>query len=349
MSPASLASERLAFDRIFSSLPELHPALLDSTVTEIMVNAGGKTVFLERNGIIEETNFSLNPLALENAIQKIARIGNRDVAEEQPLLEARLEDGSRVAAMLPPCAVDGPTMTIRKFGERYTLAQLVARKSLPGPVAAKLTAAIRGRQNILISGGTGCGKTTFLNAVANQILDKERILLIESTSEIKINQPNLVRCEARPPEFRLNTAQDAVAEVTIAHLVAFALRMRPDRIIVGEVRGLEAWDVIQALNTGHRGSLSTIHANSAEEALVRLGELSEKGLPATHVKVARLLDIVVQLARATAGHRYVAQVVAVKRYDAVTDTFETQTLYESPLYAAEARASAEAVWMEDGL
>ena len=332
-------------DPIFLSLPELHPALLDPAINEIMVNCGGRRVFFERNGLIESTDIVLNLLALENAIERMARKNDREIAEEQPLLEARLDDGSRVAAMLPPCAVDGPTMTIRKFGERYTLDQLVAKGSLPIDVAANLTEAIRARKNILVSGGTGTGKTTFLNAVANRIPAGERILLIESTSEIKIDHLNLVRCEARPSQFRLNTAQDAIDEVTIAHLVSFVLRMRPDRIIVGEVRGPEAWDVIQALNTGHQGTLSTIHANSAEEALIRLAELSEKSMPETNFKVARLIDFVVQLARAEDGHRYVAQVVTVRGYAGATDTFETKALYESPLYTAEAKANAEDVWM----
>jgi pilus assembly protein CpaF len=330
----STSSTSSSFARIFGVLPQLQVHLLDPTVTEIMVNRGGREVFIERNGRIERTDIALNVEALENAIVRIAHFCDDDISEEQPLLDGRLEDGSRVAAMLPPCAVDGPTMTIRKFGERFTVDQLVARGSVPGAVATLLVNAIRARKNILISGGTGTGKTTLLNALADTIPDTDRIVLIEETSEILIHKDNLVRMESRRSQAKLGT-EEPMKAVTIADLVFAALRYRPDRIIVGEVRGGEAWDLLQALNTGHLGSFSTIHANTAGQALSRLANLvlmSLVEMPLRGIKdaIALAIDLVVHIDRVD-GQRLVAQVISVDGYDTRTDRFQTDELYPRPV------------------
>lgn len=319
------------FARIFGILPQLQVHLLDPTVTEIMVNRGGRDVFIERHGRIERTTITLDAEALENAIVRIAHFCDDDISEEQPLLDARLEDGSRVAAMLPPCAVDGPTMTIRKFGERYTLAQLIDQGSIPADVAATLVQAIRDRKNILISGGTGTGKTTLLNALADTIPDTDRIVLIEERSEILIHKEDLVRMESRRSQPKLGT-EEPMKPITIADLVFAALRHRPDRIIVGEVRGCEAWDLLQALNTGHLGSMSTIHGNNAGQALTRLAHCvlqADKGLPLPAIKeaIALAIGVVVHIDRVE-GRRLVAEVLAVKEYDTKTDRMTADTIYQ---------------------
>jgi pilus assembly protein CpaF len=217
----------------------------------------------------------------------------------QPILDARLEDGSRVAAMFPPCSVDGPTLTVRKFTKRYALDDLVAVGTLTEDVAQCLRHAVADRQNILISGGTGTGKTTVLNALAETIPPEDRIVLIEETSEIRIDKPNLVRFEARRAQSPLGQEAPLPA-VSIADLVRATLRHRPDRIIVGEVRGAEAFDLLQALNTGHLGSLTTIHANAAEQALTRLAHCvltANVGLP--HRSIREAIALAVQPGRAS--------------------------------------------------
>jgi len=316
--------------RIFASLPQLQAHLLDPAVTDIMVNDGGRRVFIERHGFIERTDITIPTEALESAIVRIAHFCHDDISEEQPLLDGRLPDGSRVSAMLPPCAVDGPTLTIRKFGERYTLEQLVTSGSADEDVATWLREAIRSRKNILISGGTGTGKTTLLNALADTIPDTDRIILIEDTSEILIHKDDLVRMESRRSQPKLGT-DDPMKAVTIADLVVASLRYRPDRIILGEVRGGEAWDLLQALNTGHGGSFSTIHANSADQALIKLSHyvlMAQKGLPLHAIKeaVTLVIDIVVHIDRVE-GQRRVAQVISVDGYDTRKDQFITSTLY----------------------
>src|SRR6266849_253864 len=252
-----------------------HPAVretartspIGSGVTEVMVNAGGQRVFVERDGLLAEVpDLVLDERNLKVAIKNIARTCGDEISEAQPVLDARLEDGSRVAAMFPPCSVNGPTLTIRKFTRRYSMEDLVDVRSLTPELASQLQQAVRDRRNILISGGAGTGKTTLLNALAATIPNADRIVLIEETSEIMIDKPNLVRFEARRAQTPLGQEAPLPA-VTIADLLRATLRHRPDRILVGEVRGSEAFDLLQALNTGHLGSLSTIHANSAEQAL----------------------------------------------------------------------------------
>ena len=226
-----------SLDRILPFLRPIEDLLCDPTVTEVMVNDGGRHVFVERDGTIEGVqDRTLETRNLTVAIKNIARACGDEISDAQPLLDARLEDGSRVAAMFPPCAVTGPVLTIRKFTRRYSLDDLVAVGSLTAAASRTLTHAIATEQNILISGGTGTGKTTLLNALAAHIPDRDRIVLIEETAEIHLNKPTVLRLEARRAQPALG--QEApLPPVTIADLLRAALRHRPDRILVGEVRG----------------------------------------------------------------------------------------------------------------
>jgi pilus assembly protein CpaF len=248
------------------------------------------------------------------AIKNIARACGDEISEHQPILDARLEDGSRVAAMFPPCSVDGPTLTVRKFGRRYTLEDLMKGRMLDEEHASILRAAVQDGRNVLISGGTGTGKTTLLNALAATIPPEDRVVLIEETSEIQLDLPNVVRFEARRAVAPLGD-EAATPAVTISELVRATLRHRPDRIILGEVRGAEAFDLLQALNTGHRGSLSTIHANSAEHATMRLALCvlaANVGLPLEYTReaVVGAIDLVAHLERRS-GRRAVTDVQKV--------------------------------------
>ncbi len=320
-----------SFELILPFVRPIERLLLDPGVTEVMVNAGGRRVFVERAGVVEEVpHLSIDVRHLEVAIKNIARTCGDEISAEQPILDARLEDGSRVAAMFAPASVDGPVLTIRKFTRRYSLRDLVTIGTL-APVAERLLQdAIRGRQNVLISGGTGTGKTTLLNALAALIPDEDRIVLIEETSEILLEKRNLVRFEAQRAQ-AAQGGEPAVAAVTIADLLRATLRHRPDRIIVGEVRGPEAFDLLQALNTGHLGSVTTIHGNSAEQALTRLAHCvvsGNVGLPHASIReaIALAIHLVVHIARDGAQRR-VSEVVAVRGYEAQPDKFVVEHLY----------------------
>ena len=319
-----------SLERIMPFLRPIEDLLQDPTITEVMVNRGGRQVFIERNGELQPVvDRTLELRNLTVAIKNIARACGDEISEAQPALDARLEDGSRVAAMFPPCSVDGPTLTVRKFTRHYTLNELVAGGTLSRELADLLTTAVAERRNMLISGGTGTGKTTLLNALAATIDPRDRIVLIEETSEILIEKPNLVRFEARREQQPLGQEAPMPA-ITIAALLRATLRHRPDRILVGEVRGAEAFDLLQALNTGHQGAISTIHANSASQALARLAHCvltANVGLPhhSTREAIALAIDLVIHIDR-KAGRRVVTEALKVFGYNARTDQFEIEAL-----------------------
>jgi pilus assembly protein CpaF len=261
---------------------------------------------------------------LQVAVKNIARGLGDDVSEEKPILDSRLPDRSRVAAIFPPCSVCGTTLTIRKFQTRFfTAEELVRICTMTPDVLAHVHEAIRKNENILISGGTSTGKTTLLNALSAYLPASDRVVLIEDTAELQIERPNLVRFEAR-------REQPGFPAVAIRDLLRATLRHRPDRIIVGEVRGGEAFDLLQALNTGHSGTLSTIHANSAEQALARFSSCvvqSGVELPyqAVRYQIADAIDLVLHLGR-TKGARVVRQLIRINRYDAERDRYEADVL-----------------------
>ena len=288
--------------------------LEDPSVSEVMINPDA--VFVERFGRLEAVPTArLRPLQVHRAALAIARGVGDDITEERPLIDARLPDGSRVAAVLPPCSFGGPALTIRKFSQRgLSLEDLTRMGTLGERLAARVREAARHRDNILVSGGTGTGKTTFLAAVARLIPKDQRIVVIEDTIELPLKHPNLLRLAVRRP-----TADGP--GVTMRDLVRAALRHRPDRIVVGEVRGGEAWDLLQALNTGHRGALSTIHANSAYSALKRCAScVLQSGIKLPYSTVQDLLadavDLVIHLERRD-GQRRVRAVLQVLGFDRV--------------------------------
>jgi len=307
-------------------LPFLRPIaglLQDPDVSEIMVNAGGR-VFVERGGHVREADgVALIEKTLQVAVRNIARTLGDDVSEEQPILDARLPDGSRVAAVIPPCSLGGTTLTVRKFQSRFfTTEELVRIGTLASADLDRVRAAIDARQNILISGGTSTGKTTLLNALAAFLPAGDRVIIIEDTAELRLDRPNVVRFEAR-------RAQRDLPAVTIRDLLRATLRHRPDRIIVGEVRGGEAYDLLQALNTGHAGTLSTIHANSAQQALARLTSCVlqagvELPYQAIRYQIADSINLLLHLDRRS-GVRTVSELVRVRRYNPDNDRYEVDS------------------------
>jgi len=313
----------LVAERSFGLGP-LEPLLRDPEVDEVMVNGTGP-VWVERAGRLERAAVGFTADAeLRHAIERILAPLGRRVDEAEPLCDARLPDGSRVNVVIPPLALDGPVLTIRRFRPRGLSADdLVAGGTWPAALRDLLGAAVRRRLSILVSGGTGSGKTTTLNVLGSFVGAGERIVTIEDTAELRLRQPHVVRLEARPPSV------EGRGEVTIRRLVRNALRMRPDRIVVGEVRGAEALDMLQAMTTGHDGSLSTIHAGSPEEALRRLETLAlmadvDLPLAAVREQVASAIDLVVQQARLADGAR---RVVAVSEVVRVAGGPATRELY----------------------
>jgi pilus assembly protein CpaF len=294
-----------------TGLGPLEPLLADPAVDEVMVN-GPESVYVERGGKLERAGVEFAGEAeLMHAIERVLAPLGRRVDEAAPLCDARLADGSRVNVVIPPLSLTGPCLTIRRFRrEGFSLRDLVARGTMPVAVAELLAVCVAARASILVSGGTGSGKTTTLNALSGAIPGEERIVTIEDAAELRLRQRHVVRLEARPANL------EGRGEVTIRQLVRNALRMRPDRIVVGEVRGAEALDMLQALNTGHDGSLTTVHANSPEDALRRvetLALMAGVGLPhaAVREQARSAIDLVVHQARLADGSRVVDSVVEV--------------------------------------
>ena len=301
-------------------LGPLEPLLQDPSISDILVNTH-RQVYIERAGMLELTNVVFKDAAhLRHIIDKIVSNVGRRVDESSPMCDARLDDGSRVNVVIPPLAVDGPILSIRRFGRTPVgVDQLLSTRTLTSPMLELLKSAVKARLNLIISGGTGAGKTTLLNVLSSFISDRERIVSIEDSAELQLQQPHVVRMECRPPNV------EGKGAVRQRELVINALRMRPDRIVVGEVRGGEALDMLQAMNTGHDGSLTTIHANNPRDAIARLETMSlmaEINLPdrAIRQQVASAVSIIVQVARLSDGSRRVTQVSEVT---GVTDEMVT--------------------------
>ena len=305
--------ERLAqevLDEVFGLGP-LEPLLADPTISDILVNTH-KHVYVERKGILEMTSVQFrDDVHLMGIIDRIVSAIGRRVDESSPMVDARLADGSRVNAIIPPLAVDGPCLSIRRFGrDPLTADDLLSNKTLTSSMLDLLRGCVKARLNILISGGTGAGKTTFLNALSSYISNRERIVTIEDAAELQLHQEHVVRLETRPPNI------EGKGAIQQRHLLINSLRMRPDRIIVGEVRGEDALDMLHAMNTGHDGSLTTIHANTPRDALSRLETMvamSNLGIPDTAVRrqIASAVDVVVQVSRLSDGTRKVISLAEI--------------------------------------
>lgn len=301
-------------DRVFNSIKRLdmlQPLIEDKSITEIMIN-GCEDIFIERNGQIEKLESTFESTqSLQNIVQKIVSDVNRVVNESTPIVDARLKDGSRVNVVLPPIALNGPIVTIRKFPETpMTIEKLIQYGSINSEVAELLQRMVKAKYNIFVSGGTGSGKTTFLNALSNFIPKDERVITIEDSAELQIKHvDNLVRLETR------NKNTEGKGEISIRDLIKSSLRMRPDRIIVGEVRGAEALDMLQAMNTGHDGSLSTGHANSPIDMLSRLETMVLTGadfpIAAIRKQIASAIDVIIHLGRLRDRSRKVLEISEV--------------------------------------
>lgn len=304
--PLSVKQRKLVIQRIedeVMGLGPLEPLLADKSVSDILVN-GAKSVYIERRGKLEKTNVTFNDDShLMNTIDRIVSAVGRRIDESSPMVDARLDDGSRVNAIIPPLAIDGPSVSIRRFAvELLSVDDLISLGTMSAEMAKVLEAIVNARLNVLISGGTGSGKTTSLNILSGFIPHDERVVTIEDSAELQLQQPHVVRLETRPPNI------EGRGEVTSRDLVRNSLRMRPERIIVGEVRGAEALDMLQAMNTGHDGSLTTIHANTPRDALGRIENMvSMTGInfpiKALRAQIAAAIDVVIQVSRLEDGSR----------------------------------------------
>jgi pilus assembly protein CpaF len=313
------------FELILPFLRPIEGLILDPDVSEIMVN-GPDRIFIEKDGYVQAVpKITLTHESLMVAVKNIARRLGDDISEAKPLLDSRLPDGSRVAAVIPPCSIHGVTLTIRKFNShRFRIENLIEVGTLSDELAATLREYVINRKNILICGGTGVGKTTFLNVLAQAIPEHERIVLLEETAEIQIQKENVVRFEAR-------REQNGLPPVTIRELLRTTLRHRPDRIILGEIRGGEAFDLLQLLNTGHSGTLSTVHASSATQGISRFTSCvlqSGVEIPYRAIKtnIADSLDVVIQLERRP-GARFVSEVLEIRGYDPEADRYDLYRAY----------------------
>jgi pilus assembly protein CpaF len=307
-------------------LGPLEPLLADPTISDILVNSHRK-IYIERRGKLEATEIAFkDDEHLMRVIERIVSSVGRRIDESSPMVDARLADGSRVNAIIPPLSIDGPVLSIRRFGtEPLRMSALIENRALTREIAEMMEMCVRARLNLLISGGTGAGKTTLLNALSAYIPEDERIVTIEDSAELQLQQPHVVRLETRPPNI------EGRGEVTQRDLVKNALRMRPDRIVIGEVRGGEAIDMLQAMNTGHDGSLTTVHANTPRDALSRLEtmiqmtgmRLSERAM---RQQVASALDIVLQVARLSDGTRRVTSISEITGMEG--DTITMQEIFQ---------------------
>jgi pilus assembly protein CpaF len=303
-------------------LGPLEPLLKDPTISDILVNSH-RRIYVERRGKLEVTNVTFkDDEHLMRVIERIVSSVGRRIDESSPMVDARLQDGSRVNAIIPPLAIDGPVLSIRRFGsEPLRMSALIEHKALTKDIADMLQMCITSRLNVLISGGTGAGKTTLLNALSAFIPEDERIVTIEDSAELQLQQPHVVRLETRPPNI------EGRGEVTQRDLVKNALRMRPDRIVIGEVRGGEAIDMLQAMNTGHDGSLTTVHANTPRDALARLEtmiqmtgmHLSDRAM---RQQVASAINLVLQVARLSDGSRRVTSISEITGMEGETITMQ---------------------------
>lgn len=329
------AKQRLKFKKLLWCLwaqifeyGVLTPAILDRNISEIMVN-GHEKVYFEKSGKIVASNvFFLNENGLLSLIERICASVGRRIDESMPYCDARLKEGHRVHALIPPLSLVGPCLTIRKFPNfSYDIEKLIIQNSIGYEAAEILKSAVLNKKNIIISGGTGSGKTTLLNCLSVFIPSEERILTIEDSAELQLQQPHVVRLECR------NENIEHQGKVTVRDLVKNALRMRPDRIIVGECRGAEALDMLQAMNTGHDGSMTTLHANSPQDALRRLETLilfAEIDLPSRAIReqLASAIHLIIQQSRLPCGQRCVTKIDQVIGLDENTSMIKTETLYE---------------------
>ncbi len=309
-------------------LGPLEPLLADPTISDILVNSH-KTIYVERRGKLQTTNVAFkDDEHLMRVIERIVSSVGRRIDESSPMVDARLRDGSRVNAIIPPLSIDGPVLSIRRFGaEPLRMHMLIEHKALTKDIADMLQMCVTARLNVLISGGTGAGKTTLLNALSAYIPEDERIVTIEDSAELQLQQPHVVRLETKPPNI------EGRGEVTQRDLVRNSLRMRPDRIVIGEVRGGEAIDMLQAMNTGHDGSLTTIHANTPRDALARLEtmiqmtgmRLSDRAM---RQQIAAAIDLVVQVARLSDGTRRLTAISEITGMEGETITMQEIFLFE---------------------
>ncbi len=325
------------FELILPFLRPIQHLILDPAISEIMVN-GPERIFIEKAGYLQAVpGVRLTPESLIVAVKNIARRLGDDISEAKPILDSRLPDGSRVAAVIPPCSVHGVALTIRKFNShKFRMNDLIERGTVTPEVGKQLEEFVVQRKNILICGGTASGKTTLANILMEFIPNRERMVLIEDTAEIQIQKENVLRFEAR-------REHNGLPAVTIRDLLKATLRHRPDRIIVGEIRGGEAFDLLQLLNTGHGGTISTIHANSAAQGISRFTTcVLQSGIDipyrAIKTNIADSLNILVQMERRP-GRRYVSEVVDLRGYDPEADRYEVEAL---PHCANERRTMAPA-------